>query len=59
MTGTTLGTEGTLKWRAPELLLAKSNDDTRLLVTPATDVYAFAMVCYEVREFRNFISNLR
>lgn len=57
MTGTTLGTEGTLKWRAPELLLAKSNDDTRL-VTPATDIYAFAMVCYEVREFRDFILNL-
>ncbi|KIM74323.1 hypothetical protein PILCRDRAFT_706883 [Piloderma croceum F 1598] len=47
MTDTILGTEGTLKWRAPELLLAKSNDDTRL-VTQATDVYAFAMVCYEM-----------
>jgi len=38
-------TTGTLRWQAPELLLG---EDTDLHTTFATDVYAFAMVCYEM-----------
>ena len=41
-------TTGTLRWQAPELLLGT---DTDLRTTFATDVYAFAMVCYEVGRF--------
>ena len=41
-------TAGTLRWQAPELLLGE-DDDSR--TTFATDVYAFAMVCYEVSRF--------
>jgi len=37
---------GTLRWQAPELLLL--NTDTNPHITFATDVYAFAMVCYEM-----------
>ncbi|KAJ7511910.1 hypothetical protein B0H11DRAFT_719443 [Mycena galericulata] len=33
---------GTLRWRAPELLLGSSE------LTPATDVYAYAMCCVEI-----------
>ncbi|KAF8968828.1 hypothetical protein BDZ97DRAFT_1654578 [Flammula alnicola] len=33
---------GTLRWKAPELL------DGSCMLTPATDVYAFAIVCIEV-----------
>ena len=40
-------TTGTLRWQAPELL--GGDDDSR--TTFATDVYAFAMVCYEVSGF--------
>jgi len=36
---------GTLRWQAPELLL---DTDTDSRTTFATDVYAFAMVCYEM-----------
>jgi serine/threonine protein kinase len=32
---------GTLRWQAPELSLGSSN-------SVATDIYAFACVCYEV-----------
>jgi serine/threonine protein kinase len=39
---------GTLRWQAPELLL---DTDTDSRTTFATDVYAFAMVCYEVSRF--------
>jgi serine/threonine protein kinase len=45
-------TTGTLRWQAPELLLG-TDTDTR--TTFATDVYAFAMVCYEVIQFLYFI----
>ena len=49
---------GTLRWLAPELL--GGDDDSR--TTFATDVYAFAMVCYEVSRFtfrlRYTLSNL-
>ena len=40
---------GTLRWQAPELLFGTT--DTDLCTTFATDVYAFAMVCYEVSRF--------
>jgi serine/threonine protein kinase len=36
---------GSLRWQAPELLLGIDADSR---MTFATDVYAFAMVCYEV-----------
>ena len=39
---------GTLRWQAPELLLGTDTDPR---TTFATDVYAFAMVCYEVGRF--------
>lgn len=42
---------GTLRWQAPELfqdVLDSGTDDTSQRNTPATDVYAFALVCYEV-----------
>jgi serine/threonine protein kinase len=39
---------GTLRWQAPELLLGMDTDSH---TTFATDVYAFAMVCYEVIRF--------
>ena len=41
-------TAGTLRWQAPELLLSEDGDSH---TTFATDVYAFAMVCYEVSRF--------
>jgi len=34
---------GTIRWMAPELL-----HDGELLASPATDVYSFACVCYEI-----------
>ena len=39
---------GTLRWQAPELLIGA---DVNSRTTFATDVYAFAMVCYEVSRF--------
>lgn len=39
---------GTLRWQAPELL---KDDNERN--SPASDVYAFACVCYEVRNERS------
>jgi len=42
MTKTTIGSAGTMRWRAPELLLGEEPN------TYASDVYAFAMVCYEM-----------
>jgi serine/threonine protein kinase len=39
---------GTLRWQAPELLFGMDTDSR---TTFATDVYAFAMVCYEVGIF--------
>ena len=36
------GVAGTLRWKAPELLDGTSS------LTPATDVYAYAIVCIEV-----------
>jgi hypothetical protein len=44
----TRGSSGTMKWQAPELL-DQNLDGIGQPNTPATDVYAFAMVCYEVR----------
>jgi serine/threonine protein kinase len=41
-------TTGTLRWQAPELLFGMDTDSH---TTFATDVYAFAMVCYEVNRF--------
>jgi hypothetical protein len=42
--------EGTLRWQAPELFLMseESASETQPHNTKATDVYAFAMVGYEV-----------
>jgi serine/threonine protein kinase len=40
-------TTGTLRWQAPELLDPES-DDADLATSPASDVYAYACVCYEV-----------
>jgi serine/threonine protein kinase len=37
---------GTLRWQAPELL--RDDDEVRSTNTTATDIYAFAMVCFEV-----------
>lgn len=34
---------GTLRWQAPELL-----EDDDVCNSPASDVYAYACVCYEV-----------
>jgi len=42
MTKTTVQSVGTMRWRAPELLLDDKPN------TYASDVYAFAMVCYEM-----------
>ena len=45
---------GTLRWQAPELLLdiekvdSEMPDQDKILNTEASDVYAFALVCYEV-----------
>lgn len=50
---------GTPRWEAPELL-----DDSEDVIhrTPASDMYAFGCVCYEVRDRRslrqNFLINL-
>ena len=41
-------TTGTLRWQAPELLCGTDADSH---TTFATDVYAYAMVCYEVNIF--------
>ncbi|KIM87647.1 hypothetical protein PILCRDRAFT_287169 [Piloderma croceum F 1598] len=42
------GTAGTLRWQAPELLLSMENREHKQRKTKATDVYAFALVCYEM-----------
>jgi serine/threonine protein kinase len=50
---TTRGSSGTMKWQAPELfpeLLDLDLDGIGQPNTQATDIYAFAMVCYEVRQ---------
>jgi serine/threonine protein kinase len=52
MTKTMIGSAGTMRWRAPELLLGEEPN------TYASDVYAFAMVCYEVSHTRNFTASL-
>ena len=49
MTNTTCGSSGTMRWQAPELLDSEL-EDTGRPNTRATDVYAFGMVCYEVRQ---------
>lgn len=54
MTHTTMNRTGTLRWQAPELLFdtigADSSDTARHNNTKASDVYAFALVCYEVNQ---------
>jgi len=40
-------TAGTLRWQAPELL-APESDDAAWANTAASDVYAYACVCYEI-----------
>jgi serine/threonine protein kinase len=45
---TTRWSSGTIKWQAPELL-GLNLDGIGQPNTRATDIYAFAMVCYEVR----------
>jgi serine/threonine protein kinase len=42
------GTAGTLRWQAPELLLNMENREHKQRKSEATDVYAFALTCYEV-----------
>jgi serine/threonine protein kinase len=54
MTHTTVNRKtGTPRWQAPELLPDMTSDDassTERHNTRATDIYAFALVCYEVSE---------
>lgn len=49
-------TGGTLNWTAPELLPDMTDSEADEHETrrpdPACDVYAFAMVCYEVRVYK-------
>jgi serine/threonine protein kinase len=47
------GTAGTLRWQAPELLPNMENREHKQRKTKATDVYAFALVCYEVSDIHN------
>jgi serine/threonine protein kinase len=37
---------GTLRWQAPELIDPPSDESAK--ATPASDIYSFACVCYEV-----------
>ena len=37
---------GTLRWQAPELIDPPSEESAK--ATPASDIYSFACVCYEV-----------
>ena len=37
---------GTLRWQAPELMKPPSDESAK--ATPASDIYSFACVCYEV-----------
>jgi serine/threonine protein kinase len=64
-TRTTLQATGTLKWQAPELLpdmLGRGTQTPEPYNTTATDVYAFALVGYEVSNITvlccNFLLNL-
>jgi serine/threonine protein kinase len=43
---------GTMRWQAPEL----SNPDETQYNTKASDIYAFACVCYEVRYQTNSVN---
>ena len=55
---TTNKTQGTLRWQAPELLPIMAdfdNPDVKQYNTPDTDVYAFAMVCYEVSQIPTYL----
>lgn len=40
-----------LRWMAPELHMPQSAGLNEFERTPATDIYAFALVCMEVRTF--------
>ena len=40
------GSSGTLRWQAPELIDPPSDESAK--ATPASDIYSFACVCYEV-----------
>lgn len=44
---TEVNTRGTVRWKAPELLKTEQHN------TKAADVYAFALVCYEVGQTHN------
>ena len=46
-TAVSIRTTGTLRWQAPELLDPES-DDALCVNSMASDVYAYACVCYEV-----------
>jgi serine/threonine protein kinase len=46
-----------MKWHAPELI-SRKGDDAEKPKTPATDVYAFGMVCYEVRKLSSFTGSI-
>jgi len=39
---------GTARWQAPELFLNVENREQKRRKTEATDIYAFALICYEV-----------
>ena len=43
----TRGSTGTLRWQAPELFEC-DGDGESVSNTKATDIYAYAMVCWEV-----------
>jgi serine/threonine protein kinase len=58
---TTNRNTGTLRWRAPELFPDMQNldsDEKQPQSTFATDVYAFALVCYEVTIIHIFMQTL-
>ena len=50
-TNATCRISGKPKWQAPELLINPESEGSPQLNTPATDIHAFGMVCYEVCEF--------
>jgi serine/threonine protein kinase len=44
---------GTPRWQAPELFPDTAHPDITPRRTQATDIYAYALVCYEVSHTRN------